>query len=75
MFSECLNISSKTSAGILLLGEVLKHIESKPLGSETIHSLVGFFKDRLVSITCLAFLCSSFENFLINGFLIPSFCS
>ncbi|KAL1349378.1 hypothetical protein AAHE18_07G152700 [Arachis hypogaea] len=33
--------------GILLLGEVLKRIESKPLGSANIHTLVVFFKDRL----------------------------
>ncbi|XP_061359137.1 MMS19 nucleotide excision repair protein homolog isoform X2 [Gastrolobium bilobum] len=33
--------------GILLLAEVLTRIESKPLASATIHSLVGFFKDRL----------------------------
>ncbi|XP_019458712.1 PREDICTED: MMS19 nucleotide excision repair protein homolog [Lupinus angustifolius] len=33
--------------GILLLSEVLTLIESKPLSSATIHSLVGFFKDRL----------------------------
>ncbi|KAH1219371.1 MMS19 nucleotide excision repair [Glycine max] len=33
--------------GILLLAEVMTHIESKPLNSATIHSLVGFFKDRL----------------------------
>ncbi|KHN32650.1 MMS19 nucleotide excision repair protein like [Glycine soja] len=36
--------------GILLLAEVMTHIESKPLNSATIHSLVGFFKDRLVSM-------------------------
>ncbi|KAG4945082.1 hypothetical protein JHK87_041089 [Glycine soja] len=33
--------------GILLLAEVMTRIESKPLNSATIHSLVGFFKDRL----------------------------
>ncbi|CAL0322063.1 unnamed protein product [Lupinus luteus] len=33
--------------GILLLSEVLTRIESKPLSSVTIHSLVEFFKDRL----------------------------
>jgi len=38
------------SSGILLLAEVMTHIESKPLNSATIHSLVGFFKDRLVSM-------------------------
>ncbi|XP_020227719.1 MMS19 nucleotide excision repair protein homolog isoform X2 [Cajanus cajan] len=33
--------------GILLLAEVITRIESKPLDSAIIHSLVGFFKDRL----------------------------
>ncbi|KAG2371127.1 MMS19 nucleotide excision repair protein-like protein [Vigna angularis] len=33
--------------GILLLAEVITRVESKPLDSATIHSLVGFFKDRL----------------------------
>lgn len=33
--------------GILLLAEVITRIESKPLNSATICSLVGFFKDRL----------------------------
>lgn len=40
----------KSSPGILLLAEVMTRIESKPLNSATIHSLVGFFKDRLVSM-------------------------
>ncbi|KAK2371353.1 MMS19 nucleotide excision repair protein [Trifolium repens] len=35
------------SRGILLLAEVLTRIQSKPLNSETIHSLVGFFKEKL----------------------------
>nr|KYP54266.1 MMS19 nucleotide excision repair protein isogeny [Cajanus cajan] len=35
--------------GILLLAEVITRIESKPLDSAIIHSLVGFFKDRLVN--------------------------
>ncbi|KAL1298238.1 hypothetical protein AAHE18_18G018100 [Arachis hypogaea] len=50
--------------GILLLGEVLKRIESKPLGSANIHTLVVFFKDRLADwralrgalIGCLALI-------------------
>ncbi|RDX83993.1 MMS19 nucleotide excision repair protein-like protein [Mucuna pruriens] len=33
--------------GILVLAEVITRIESKPLHSATIHSLVGFFKERL----------------------------
>ncbi|KAF7843400.1 MMS19 nucleotide excision repair protein-like protein isoform X1 [Senna tora] len=33
--------------GIYLLAEVLTRIESKPLDSATIHSLIVFFKDRL----------------------------
>ncbi|KAL2319273.1 hypothetical protein Fmac_028242 [Flemingia macrophylla] len=33
--------------GILLLAEVISHIESKPVDSAIIHSLVGFFKDKL----------------------------
>lgn len=33
--------------GILLLGEVLVRLASKPLGDATIHSLIGFFTDRL----------------------------
>ncbi|KAK2425246.1 MMS19 nucleotide excision repair protein [Trifolium repens] len=35
------------SRGILLLAEVLARIHSKPLNDETIHSLVGFFKEKL----------------------------
>ncbi|KAL2322211.1 hypothetical protein Fmac_026590 [Flemingia macrophylla] len=35
------------STGILLLAEVISHIESKPVDSAIIHSLVGFFKDKL----------------------------
>ncbi|MED6137552.1 hypothetical protein PIB30_066031 [Stylosanthes scabra] len=50
--------------GILLLGEVLKRIESKPLGSANIHTLVVFFKDRMADwralrgalIGCLALI-------------------
>lgn len=36
--------------GILLLGEVLVRLASKPLDDATIHSLIGFFTDRLVSL-------------------------
>ena len=35
---------------ILLLGEVLVHLASKPLDDAAIHSLIGFFTDRLVSL-------------------------
>ncbi|KAK0598457.1 hypothetical protein LWI29_034853 [Acer saccharum] len=34
--------------GILLLGEVLTHLASKPLDDATVHSLIVFFTDRLV---------------------------
>lgn len=59
----------KTSSGILLLAEVLTRIASKPLGSSTIHSLAGFFNERLVSrnispATWLTFQSSWLENFL-----------
>ncbi|KAL2320207.1 hypothetical protein Fmac_029176 [Flemingia macrophylla] len=33
--------------GILLLAEVITHIESKPVDSAIVHCLVGFFKDEL----------------------------
>lgn len=33
--------------GILLLGELLRHLVSKPLDSATMHSLIGFFTERL----------------------------
>lgn len=36
-------------SGTLLLAEVLGRLASKPLGSAIIHSLIGFFTDRLVS--------------------------
>ena len=36
-------------SGNLLLAEVLGRLASKPLGSAIIHSLIGFFTDRLVS--------------------------
>ncbi|KAB1218501.1 hypothetical protein CJ030_MR3G026381 [Morella rubra] len=50
--------------GILLLGEVLTRLPSKPLDSDTIHSLIGFFTDRLadwkalrgVLVGCLALM-------------------
>ncbi|KAL2331410.1 hypothetical protein Fmac_018991 [Flemingia macrophylla] len=38
---------SPSCFGILLLAEVITHIESKPVDSAIIHSLVGFFKDEL----------------------------
>lgn len=34
--------------GILLLAEVLTGLASKPLDNATIHSLIGFFTDRLI---------------------------
>ncbi|EOY26932.1 MMS19 nucleotide excision repair protein, putative isoform 1 [Theobroma cacao] len=50
--------------GILLLGEVLMHLASKPLDDATIHSLIQFFTDRLADwralrgalVGCLALL-------------------
>ncbi|KAF4399204.1 hypothetical protein G4B88_022287 [Cannabis sativa] len=50
--------------GTLLLGEVLRRLASKPLDSAIIHSLIGFFTDRLVDwralrgalVGCLALL-------------------
>ncbi|XVF24899.1 hypothetical protein REPUB_Repub13aG0167500 [Reevesia pubescens] len=50
--------------GILLLGEVLAHLASKPLDDAAIHSLIGFFTDRLADwralrgalVGCLALL-------------------
>ncbi|KAL2347354.1 hypothetical protein Fmac_001354 [Flemingia macrophylla] len=33
--------------GILLIAEVITHIESKPVDSAIVHCLVGFFKDEL----------------------------
>ncbi|XP_041014960.1 MMS19 nucleotide excision repair protein homolog isoform X1 [Juglans microcarpa x Juglans regia] len=39
--------------GILLLGEVLACLVSKPLENATIHSLIGFFTDRLADWKCL----------------------
>lgn len=33
--------------GILLLGEALKCLSSKPLDAATIHSMMSFFKERL----------------------------
>ncbi|OMO70965.1 Armadillo-like helical, partial [Corchorus capsularis] len=50
--------------GILLLGEVLGHLASKPLDAAAVHSLIGFFTDRLADwralrgavIGCLALL-------------------
>lgn len=36
--------------GILLLAEVLEHLRLKPLDDASIHTLVGFFTERLVSM-------------------------
>lgn len=38
-----------TPIGTLLIGELLTNLWSKPLDKATIHSLIGFFMDRLVS--------------------------
>ncbi|XP_062097973.1 MMS19 nucleotide excision repair protein homolog isoform X2 [Humulus lupulus] len=53
-----------SSSGTLLLAEVLGRLASKPLGSAIIHSLIGFFTDRLADwralrgalVGCLALL-------------------
>ncbi|XP_062103207.1 MMS19 nucleotide excision repair protein homolog [Humulus lupulus] len=53
-----------SSSGTLLLVEVLGRLTSKPLGSAIIHSLIGFFTDRLADwralrgalVGCLALL-------------------
>ncbi|XP_010534209.1 PREDICTED: MMS19 nucleotide excision repair protein homolog isoform X2 [Tarenaya hassleriana] len=50
--------------GILLLAEVLKYLEAKPLEGAVIHSLIGFFTERLADwralrgalVGCLALL-------------------
>ncbi|KAL9460603.1 hypothetical protein AB3S75_003746 [Citrus x aurantiifolia] len=50
--------------GILLLGELLTHLASKPLDDATIHSMLAFFTDRLADwkalrgalVGCLALL-------------------
>lgn len=44
------------SSGILLLGDLLTHLASKPLDDATIHSMLAFFTDRLVSLAF--FFCS-----------------
>ncbi|KAJ4980508.1 hypothetical protein NE237_031345 [Protea cynaroides] len=42
--------------GILLLGEVLTRLTENPLGNATVHSLIRFFTDRLVSVEKEIFL-------------------
>lgn len=49
-------------SGILLLAELLTRISSKPLENATIHSLIGFFAERLVSLV----------NYLLNGKKLPT---
>ncbi|KAI3455490.1 hypothetical protein Pfo_012153 [Paulownia fortunei] len=52
------------SRGILLLAEILEQLTSKPLNSTSIHSLIGFFTERLADwkalrgaiVGCLALL-------------------
>ncbi|GKV36613.1 hypothetical protein SLEP1_g44724 [Rubroshorea leprosula] len=61
--------------GILLLGEVLAHLASKPLDDSTIHSLIGFFADRLADwmalrgalVGCLALLRRKSAGGMVSG--------
>ncbi|XP_015572860.1 MMS19 nucleotide excision repair protein homolog isoform X1 [Ricinus communis] len=60
--------------GILLLGEALSHLSSKPLDNTTIHSLIAFFTERLADwralrgalVGCLA-LIRRRSNGIITG--------
>ena len=62
-------------SGILLLAEVLKGLALKPLDNATIHSLIGFFADRLVSwfsvaqishlSPCFSWVCFGFNSVLL----------
>ncbi|XP_057518701.1 MMS19 nucleotide excision repair protein homolog isoform X2 [Amaranthus tricolor] len=55
--------------GILLLAEVLEHLRSKPLDNASIHTLVGFFTERLADwralrgalVGCLALVRRKFD--------------
>lgn len=61
--------------GILLLGEVLVRLASKPLGDATIHSLIGFFTDRLADwralrgalVGCLALMRRKSSGGMVSG--------
>ncbi|XWS18947.1 hypothetical protein CRYUN_Cryun32bG0088600 [Craigia yunnanensis] len=61
--------------GILLLGEVLVHLASKPLDDAAIHSLIGFFTDRLadwralrgVLVGCLALMTRKSSGGMVSG--------
>ncbi|XWS20223.1 hypothetical protein CRYUN_Cryun31cG0081600 [Craigia yunnanensis] len=61
--------------GILLLGEVLVHLASKPLDAAAVHSLIGFFTDRLADwralrgalVGCLALLRRKSSGGMVSG--------
>ncbi|KAA3478595.1 MMS19 nucleotide excision repair protein-like protein isoform X1 [Gossypium australe] len=61
--------------GILLLGEVLVRLASKPLDDATIHSLIGFFTDRLADwralrgalVGCLALMRRKSSGGMVSG--------
>ncbi|XP_021765348.1 MMS19 nucleotide excision repair protein homolog isoform X2 [Chenopodium quinoa] len=61
--------------GILLLAEVLGHLQTKPLDRTTIHTLVGFFSERLADwralrgalVGCLALVRRKFNAGVITG--------
>ncbi|XWS11994.1 hypothetical protein CRYUN_Cryun37aG0052400 [Craigia yunnanensis] len=61
--------------GILLLGEVLVHLASKPLDAAAIHSLIGFFTDRLADwralrgalVGCLALMRRKRSGGMVSG--------
>ncbi|XP_022723670.1 MMS19 nucleotide excision repair protein homolog isoform X2 [Durio zibethinus] len=61
--------------GILLLGEVLVHLASKPLDDAPIHSLIGFFMDRLADwralrgalVGCLALMRRKSSGGMVSG--------
>ncbi|XVE52023.1 hypothetical protein DITRI_Ditri02bG0087100 [Diplodiscus trichospermus] len=61
--------------GILLLGEVLVHLQSKTLDAAAIHSLMGFFTDRLADwralrgalVGCLALLRRKSSAGIVSG--------
>ncbi|XVE88815.1 hypothetical protein DITRI_Ditri19aG0098700 [Diplodiscus trichospermus] len=63
------------SRGILLLGEVLGHLASKPLDDAAIHSLIGFFTERLADwralrgtlVGCLALLRRKSSGGVVSG--------
>ncbi|GMI72401.1 homolog of yeast MET18 [Hibiscus trionum] len=63
------------SRGILLLGEVLVHLASKPLDDATVHSLIAFFTDRLADwralrgalVGCLALMRRKSSGGMVSG--------